>query len=775
MQSQLRRMGLRVFVQSASASGKVRAMSEGFPRWSLASLSLVHALVLGASAALLPWPSFTVFALLAGLVALAHLVTSALAFVGSAYRAQAFRITSLLSLGMLGYFAYATIGSGLYVNKVYDGVGLALLAAALAAFFVGVLFLLPMAVWGLAITGGIRPRRSSSMKARVPIGGGAALLAALVVLCLGIALTAAKAHATWTLAPEDRVAIRDAVQIVMADAAPAKKGSVGSPSLFTPDPLACARPIDRTATVFLTYLRKGTAAKEAPKPVSACHQGDTLEGALLSARSELEANQAEAEAYVDVVVQLRELPEVGPLLGAVVVRPGTEGVCEGDRCLLPWQLFGLDAFTEATNVSALQAELGTTPEALRKHLGSSGHGYAGLTALVTDSYAVSWDRVVTPMRHLRKDTTELTPKGVDSAIRSSAAFIVSSQVKDGKFRYTVQPFTGVVSFDNFSVPRQAGTTLSLCDAVRYHAKAKETARQSLAFLASLVRGNAERGVIVWPKNAKKGQLGSTALPAIAFLACREHVGTEFDETITKLVNSLMAMRRPDGSFMPVFDTDTDAAIDGKDALYAAGQAVYALVLLEGAAGEGLPKPPGLAKAIDDAMAHYSGPYWNVPLRDFFFLEENWHCLAARAALTHHRNDAYETFCTDYMDMKSRFIETETSGVDPDHVGAYAFGHVFPPHHAAAAGFTEGLAASVAVKRARGMSVEKDLATLRRTVSYLIHHQWTEDNCGVCTRKFRIPGGFSENVASPIIRIDFVQHAMAGILHGSDELGLLTEG
>ncbi len=34
------------------------------------------------------------------------------------------------------------------------------------------------------------------------------------------------------------------------------------------------------------------------------------------------------------------------------------------------------------------------------------------------------------------------------------------------------------------------------------------------------------------------------------------------------------------------------------------------------------------------------------------------------------------------------------------------------------------------------------------------------------------GGFSENSASPVIRIDYVPHAMAAIGHGGRELGLL---
>jgi hypothetical protein len=754
--------------------------SASCPRWSLAGLSLLHGAVFGAAAAVLPWPAFTAFGVLAGVLGAAHVVTSALAFVGAATRRAAFRTTSLLSLVFLGYFAYAAIGSGLYVHTLYDGVGLALLAAALAAFCVGLLFLLPYALWGLATTGGLRLGRGQA-KARRALGGGTSLAIALVVFSYGASLEASRGRGAPRVPLDERDDVRALVEVSMGRARVTKKGSVGSPSMFLPSPIRCAEPPERAAvTVALTFLaRQETPEGEKPVPPTPemlCLQEGSLSRALDRAAEELSARQGEGEAYLDVIASSRVLAEVGPLLGAVHVRPGVEGVCDGSSCLLPWQLFGLDAFTEATNVAALQAELGTTPQALRKHLRSEGAGYEGLVAFQTQSFSVAWDRTVTPMRHLRKPSpptaAEPTTAAMTAAIKSAAAFVVSSQVKDGRFRYTVQPFTGVVSFDNFSVPRQAGTTLALCDAAAYHPKAKDAAKQSLAFLETLVRGDDARGGIVWPKNATRAALGSTALPTIAFLRCREHVGGQFDATITKLIGALLAMQRPDGSFMPIYDTTAGAAVDGKDALYAAGQAVFALVLLEGAAGEGLPRPEGLREAIDRAMAFHAGPYWDIPLADFFYLEENWHCLAARAALTHHRNDAYERFCIDYMTMKSRMIERPEGGIDADQVGAYAFGHVFPPHHAAAAGFAEGLAAAVALKRVRGLPIEDDQATLSLVMKYLLHQQWTEDNCGVCTRKVRIPGGFSENVASPVVRIDFVQHAMAGMLHGAEELGLL---
>ncbi|HTJ83174.1 MAG TPA: hypothetical protein VL400_15755, partial [Polyangiaceae bacterium] len=353
------------------------------------------------------------------------------------------------------------------------------------------------------------------------------------------------------------------------------------------------------------------------------------------------------------------------------------------------------------------------------------------------------------------------------------AFASASQVADGRFRYLVDPFNGKVSFDGFSIPRQAGTTLVLCEGSGYGDKTKDVAKKSLGFLASLEQKSGDASGIVFPKGSKRAaQLGSTALSTIAFLACRRVLGDGFDPVIQRSMAGLLAMQRPDGGFAPAWDPQKGAPVLGKDALYAGGQAVLAMVLYE---QTDLDKPAGLREAIDRAMAYYAGPYWGMPLKDFFYLEENWHCLAARVALTSHRNDAYERFCIDYMTMKSRFIQGEDSGIDEDQVGAYGFGHLFPPHHAATSGYGEALASMIQVKRARGMDTREDERRMAENLTYLLRHQWRDDNCDTCTRAVRVVGGFSENVASPAIRIDFVQHAMSAYLHGGEVLGLLGGG
>ncbi len=101
------------------------------------------------------------------------------------------------------------------------------------------------------------------------------------------------------------------------------------------------------------------------------------------------------------------------------------------------------------------------------------------------------------------------------------------------------------------------------------------------------------------------------------------------------------------------------------------------------------------------MDYYANRYWPAALRSLFYLEENWHCIAAEAALASHRNDAYERFCIDYTTFKSRLILTEADGADPEHVGGYSVTSMLPPHNATTAGFGEALAATLGVMKARG--------------------------------------------------------------------------
>jgi hypothetical protein len=186
-----------------------------------------------------------------------------------------------------------------------------------------------------------------------------------------------------------------------------------------------------------------------------------------------------------------------------------------------------------------------------------------------------------------------------------------------------------------------------------------------------------------------------------------------------------------------------------------------------AAAAGLPSAEVLHDAVERAMGFYTGPYWDTFVRDFFWLEENWHCLAARASLGHHRNDAYERFCIDYMTYKGRVVLDEHSDVAPEFIGGYSFGNILTPVNTPAAGFGEGMAAAIALKHARGEDYSADVEQMRTVIEFLLRQQWTSDICFACTPHRTVLGGFSESMSAPEIRIDYTQHAWSALGHGGE--------
>jgi len=59
--------------------------------------------------------------------------------------------------------------------------------------------------------------------------------------------------------------------------------------------------------------------------------------------------------------------------------------------------------------------------------------------------------------------------------------------------------------------------------------------------------------------------------------------------------------------------------------------------------------------------------------------------------------------------------------------------------------------------------------LRDLVTFLLRAQWSEAGCYACKRPDQVVGGFSQQLASPSIRIDYVQHAMSAIGHAGELL------
>ncbi|MEX1366613.1 MAG: hypothetical protein AB1Z98_26040 [Nannocystaceae bacterium] len=746
------------------------------PRWWPAVLSALTAAIFGWAATVLPWQEWTTFSIVTTAVAVTHLGHAVLALIGHRSRAPAWRLQSLVALVYLAYISWNMFSASTYIAALYGGLGKGVAAGLAAAWAVVAFLVLPLSAWGLAATGGLR------------WGARERGTAAAAGLLLGLGL--------WRAAslPEAEAAIDVAVQgdalaeaIASALPAPGELPPVPSepPSLMVRQAVECedSPGPGRVTVVATSRVEVGGGLFEAR---SRCVQRSSLTDALAELGTQLRAQAHRGPIKVDVITGTQDLASVVPVVDALLLRPGLDGICEGTRCLMPWQMLALDQYNELTPIKVIpDLRFGFDPAAVRKALAwpSRPEQYdprvEGLRRLEVASFVRDHAGRLHRLQRMRNAGPELDATSLSTAVDAAERYILDSQQDDGRFAYKVDPFTGRVSQHGFALARQAGTTLVICELARDEARAREAARRALAMLVGTMREVGDLGVLVHSKRAdvEEAGLGATALSTIALLSCRDRVGSEFDEAIGRMTRFLLHMQREDGSFHPHIDLHSGEPIPGPDPLYAVGQAVFALTLLERLVTEqDLPSLPDAATtraAVEAAMSYTAERYWDNFATDFFWMEENWHCLAARASLGHHRHEAYEQFCIDYTHYKTRLILDEDDRVDPELVGGYGFGNVLIPHNTGSSGFGEAMSASLALQRARGDDTTADEAVMRRALQFLVHHQWDEVDCFACaTEPLSMVGAFSEHMASPEIRIDFVQHAMAGMGHGGRMLGLL---
>jgi hypothetical protein len=743
------------------------APSKGsLPRWSLAFLCGLFAAIFLWAAAMLPWRDWTLFSIVTTAVGAMHGLTCVLALVGHAARGKAWRVQAVVSLTYLGYLTYNLATASSYIAELYGGLGRGVAAALGLVWVIALALTVPLSAWGLAVTGGVRLTSKGK--------GGAA--AAVVLLVVGVWRSTEAAAAEAALDPDVDVASALASAVPVLDEMPV---GMGSATLMTAEAAVCPEPPQPGRVTIVATFLSGRVAKG---PVVRCVQAPELAGATEQLRAVLQDEAVRGRIKLDVVTATAELAHVVPVVDAMTVRPSLDGVCEGNRCLMPWQMVALELFNSTKPIPVIpDLRFGIDPVLLRRLLAPPGKsgliptGLDGLTRIETASFVTDADGELHRLLRLRTEGPELTAENLDAAVLGAENYILSAQGPDGRFEYNLSPFTGIVSYRGFSLARQAGTTLVVCELSRDRVRARRVATAALGMLASTQRHHGELSMLAYPpeKPVDEIGLGDTALSSIAFLSCRDLVGDRFDDAIDSMTRFLLAMQRPDGSFYPAFDVEAGQPVPGPDPLYAVGQAVFALTLLEKLTAQEqgrFAEHERIRAAVEAAMDYTANDYWNGFATDFFFMEENWHCLAARASLRHHRHEGYEQFCLDYVTYKMRLILDENDRVDPDLVGGYGFGNVLLPHNTGSAGFGEAGSAAWAIKQVRGEDSTALERSLELVLRFLLHHQWNDVSCFACSAAHPVAGGFSEHMASPVIRIDYVQHAMAGMGHTGRMLG-----
>jgi hypothetical protein len=648
-----------------------------------------------------------------------------------------------------------------YLAGLYGSLGSGGLAALVAAsVLVASLTLAPAFVlaWPLLLRHG--PRRL------------ALAAAALLLASAGLAASShTLARSTPSAGGSERLASSEltaALLTLRESAARLPKGPEPMPPLGTSAPVSCpSAPDTQGLTLVATFVERASA-----QPVLRCFQGAELLSLTSQLRTELEAHAVRGPVALELLGSVDALSGRHGWLDAFKLRPGLDGVCHAGRCVLPWQLLFVGGFSSFRPLSFIpDLQFGVDMALLRELVGASEPGGAsGLTRIATRSFVIDLAAAkpaLVPLSRMRRLEVPLARHTLDRAERDAQAYVIGAQLPDGRFRYTLDPMTGQADTTGFNLPRQAGATLVLCELGELK-RVRPTIERSLAAFSPFVRKHGDRVALTSDPAAPLARLGESALPLVSLLACAARTKKPLAPIAAGLSRLLLSLQRDDGGFAPGLDLATGEPLAGPDPLYAPGQAVMALVLLEqrlrAGSGAGLPPLAQVQSAVERAMQYFAEQYWQHPLRDFFFLEENWHCLAARAALSVHRHAGYEQLCIDYVRFKSRLILDARDGVDADFDGGFGFGTLVPPHNTGAAGFGEALAAVLPILREQGVPTEEEEQLLARVMRFLLRQQWSRANCFACATPSVI-GGMSEHTHSAITRIDFAQHAWAALGHG----------
>lgn len=729
----------------------------------LATLAVVHGLGFGVAAVLLPWREYPAFGLLTTALALGHGSTAAAALLRPEQLPRLWRATAWLSMIWLCLLTWSVATSAIYVARLYGALGAGVAVALAIGWCIPVLFTVPLASWAFATT----PRLLRRRPKRAVHRGVSGAVVAVFVLATAHKLRAAETQRIQALAmPEVEVARLAQQHLPRFETLPAL---ARTPEPLELTPYACEAPVaDGAVTLFLQYRQRDGA----PEPVRFhCIQRPNLPAALQRAAQLVKENAARASIKIDVATGVSPLTSSDVLLDALKLRPGLDGACADRSCLLGWQLAARDMLNEKTPVSTIpELRMGFSMAHLRHALTGNDAGDP-LTRITVVS--LLFDGSVHTLSRMHRERQEVTPESVRRAEELAERHITAALGKNGRFRYELQPFTGEADLEGYNLPRQAGTTLVLCElGQRNETHGAVTA--ALQQMARLAVKDGERTLLVYPKNARRASLGNQALPLIAFLSCRDRVGKRHDRLIGRLASTLLALQTPRGDFHPAWDLQRHAVDEGAPPLFSPGQAVMALVLLEPLARDAhsphFPDYASVHAAVDKAMRFYGTSYWDFPLGKLFYLEENWHCLAARAALSHHRVDAYERFCIEHAEFKARFIVGDESPT-ADMRGAFALAALIPPPNTATAGVGEALAAAIALKQARQEDSAWSSQQLKRVMEFLLRQQWDEVTCFACADASVVAGGFSDSMLTPTLRIDFTQHAWAALGHGARVLGL----
>lgn len=349
---------------------------------------------------------------------------------------------------------------------------------------------------------------------------------------------------------------------------------------------------------------------------------------------------------------------------------------------------------------------------------------------------------------------DVTPEELRDSADLAAEWIVTNQLRDGRYTYEIDAEAATRS-DDYNVVRHAGVTMSLYQvAGRLGDQAAfEAADRGVEWLlANMI----ERDDWAAPTNGVNAKVGGAALMTIALAERRLLTGdTRYDDVMREVGNFLLAQQRQDGGFYTKWLLASEEMDRVSTSAYYPGEALWALAMLhEAFPGEGWDaaawRTADFVTLLRDDLENIRYPPLNDHWASYGLAE-----MAAWGLADHHVEYARE--------MAGRFsllIRFEAQKTDDGLTWLLRGGH----RRAAALGtWVEGSAALWRLSRTdeRMADLEDDLRVRTACGASLLEQRQIRGRPDPL-----IAGAWYVN---GVTRMDDQQHAISGLLYTADAL------
>ncbi len=470
---------------------------------------------------------------------------------------------------------------------------------------------------------------------------------------------------------------------------------------------------------------------------------------------------------VDQLVDRAPLPSGHPLALTFSLVPGKDGLAVrfGERWayatpddLVSWGAsqghtrfgranikFGMAGIAKA--VDRLAAELGTSPEALVDE--------GEFQRIVVRP--ANGDR----RRAYPREAVEVSHASVLHALTHAGHYLARNLTRDGRLNYLVDVVSGRRKRGG-GYPRLGGASFFLAEVAAYtqDAALSAAAVRAAAGIRDLATGKCGEHDCVGTRS--RVVLGGSAVTLAAYAELvRTGIDPGFLEPARRLAAFIRSQQRPDGEFMHVYDRKAGKAIDEQHQYYSGESAV--------ALGRAylVTRDPRDLEAAQRAVDYMTRERWQFFGSRYFFGNEHWTCQALQELWRYGPKPEALDFCLRYNAF-SRFIQHPNGG--------YNLNPVHPARSSETGSRTEAASATLHVAAAAKSPAEATLAAQTKAgVGYLIANQFTPGPTHLMKHPERVRGGLPGDLVDFWVRVDFVQHAGAGMLRYLRYLDLKAKG